>query len=207
MCAQKWALLYLDEHVTWMSRCTGTFCRWHLVTQALNILGGLYCFLSFPCLIQDWNSTWYITNPDLTQCFQNTVLVWLPCLYLWICAPIYLIYLRSHDCGYICMSHLNKAKTVSIVTLVFFEELIFLIMLHIVSFIIIALSILIYPLSYILLLTQSKNSIHLLIPLISRRRVKDSGYTRKGVVHILCWLVTSMVFIVVPNSHTGRQSE
>ncbi|XP_070703342.1 multidrug resistance-associated protein 1 [Pempheris klunzingeri] len=59
----------------------------------------------------DWNRTWYTSNPDLTQCFQNTVLVWLPCLYLWMCAPIYLIYLRSHDRGYICMSHLNKAKT------------------------------------------------------------------------------------------------
>uniref|UniRef100_A0A668AKG9 Multidrug resistance-associated protein 1 n=1 Tax=Myripristis murdjan TaxID=586833 RepID=A0A668AKG9_9TELE len=41
-------------------------------------------------------------------CFQNTVLVWLPCLYLWLCAPIYFIYLRSHSRGYICMSHLNK---------------------------------------------------------------------------------------------------
>ncbi|XP_053193733.1 multidrug resistance-associated protein 1 [Scomber japonicus] len=59
----------------------------------------------------DWNRTWYTSNPDLTQCFQNTVLVWLPCLYLWLCAPIYLIYLRSHNHGYICMSHLNKAKT------------------------------------------------------------------------------------------------
>ncbi|KAG7239908.1 hypothetical protein INR49_028169 [Caranx melampygus] len=61
--------------------------------------------------VHDWNRTWYTANPDLTQCFQNTVLVWLPCLYLWVCAPIYLIYLRSHDRGYICMSHLNKAKT------------------------------------------------------------------------------------------------
>uniref|UniRef100_A0A8C3AGT5 Multidrug resistance-associated protein 1 n=1 Tax=Cyclopterus lumpus TaxID=8103 RepID=A0A8C3AGT5_CYCLU len=57
----------------------------------------------------DWNRTWYTDNPDFTQCFQNTVLVWLPCLYLWICAPIYLMYLRSHDRGYICMSHINKA--------------------------------------------------------------------------------------------------
>lgn len=65
------------------------------------------------CLYQDWNRTWYTANPDLTQCFQNTVLVWLPCFYLWMCAPIYLIYLRSHDNGYICMTHLNKAKTVS----------------------------------------------------------------------------------------------
>ncbi|XP_028267253.1 multidrug resistance-associated protein 1 isoform X2 [Parambassis ranga] len=59
----------------------------------------------------DWNRTWHTENPDLTNCFQNTVLVWLPCLYLWICAPVYLISLRSHNRGYICMTHLNKAKT------------------------------------------------------------------------------------------------
>uniref|UniRef100_A0A8C9ZU68 Multidrug resistance-associated protein 1 n=1 Tax=Sander lucioperca TaxID=283035 RepID=A0A8C9ZU68_SANLU len=73
------------------------------------IFFGFNPFSSF--LYQDWNRTWHTANPDLTQCFQNTVLVWLPCLYLWMCAPIYLIYLRSHDHGYICMSHLNKAKT------------------------------------------------------------------------------------------------
>ncbi|KAF7641265.1 hypothetical protein LDENG_00287320 [Lucifuga dentata] len=61
----------------------------------------------------DWNRTWYTASPDLTRCFQNTVLVWLPCFYLWLCAPVYLFYLSSHDRGYICMSHLNKAKTVS----------------------------------------------------------------------------------------------
>ncbi|XP_052375770.1 multidrug resistance-associated protein 1 [Oncorhynchus keta] len=59
----------------------------------------------------DWNRTWHVGNPDLTQCFQNTVLVWVPCLYLWVCAPIYFLYLKSHDRGYICMTHLNRAKT------------------------------------------------------------------------------------------------
>ncbi|XP_031148395.1 multidrug resistance-associated protein 1 isoform X2 [Sander lucioperca] len=70
-----------------------------------------FCSLDSSDPFWDWNRTWHTANPDLTQCFQNTVLVWLPCLYLWMCAPIYLIYLRSHDHGYICMSHLNKAKT------------------------------------------------------------------------------------------------
>ncbi|XP_042247990.1 multidrug resistance-associated protein 1 isoform X1 [Thunnus maccoyii] len=70
-----------------------------------------FCSLDSSDPFWDWNRTWYTSNPDLTQCFQNTVLVWLPCLYLWLCAPIYLIYLRSHNRGYICMSHLNKAKT------------------------------------------------------------------------------------------------
>ncbi|XP_077590459.1 multidrug resistance-associated protein 1 [Stigmatopora nigra] len=59
----------------------------------------------------DWDLSWNTTKPDFTQCFHNTVLVWLPCVYLWLCAPIYLVYLRSHSRGYICMSHLNKAKT------------------------------------------------------------------------------------------------
>ncbi|KAF1518623.1 Multidrug resistance-associated protein 1, partial [Eudyptes sclateri] len=59
----------------------------------------------------DWNLTWHTENPDFTQCFQNTVLVWIPCMYLWVCFPVYFLYLRCHDRGYIQMSNLNKAKT------------------------------------------------------------------------------------------------
>ncbi|NXG80683.1 MRP1 protein, partial [Baryphthengus martii] len=59
----------------------------------------------------DWNLTWHTENPDFTQCFQNTVLVWIPCIYLWACFPVYFLYLRCHDRGYIQMSNLNKAKT------------------------------------------------------------------------------------------------
>uniref|UniRef100_A0A8C0HFM2 Multidrug resistance-associated protein 1 n=1 Tax=Chelonoidis abingdonii TaxID=106734 RepID=A0A8C0HFM2_CHEAB len=67
-----------------------------------------YLSVLFP---QDWNLTWHTENPDFTKCFQNTVLVWVPCIYLWVCFPIYFLYLRRHDRGYIQMSHLNKAKT------------------------------------------------------------------------------------------------
>ncbi|KAI3362535.1 hypothetical protein L3Q82_012837, partial [Scortum barcoo] len=42
----------------------------------------------------DWNLTWYTSQPDLTQCFQHTVLVWFPCVYLWTCSPLYLLYLQ-----------------------------------------------------------------------------------------------------------------
>ncbi|KAJ3588064.1 hypothetical protein NHX12_011658, partial [Muraenolepis orangiensis] len=70
-----------------------------------------FCSLDGSDPFWDWNRTWNTPNPDLTQCFQNTVLVWLPCLYLWLCTPGYLLYLHSHDQGYICMSHLHKAKT------------------------------------------------------------------------------------------------
>ncbi|XP_058536855.1 multidrug resistance-associated protein 1 isoform X1 [Ochotona princeps] len=59
----------------------------------------------------DWNLTWYTSNPDFTKCFQNTVLVWVPCFYLWVCFPFYFLHLSRHDRGYIQMTHLNKAKT------------------------------------------------------------------------------------------------
>ncbi|XP_062841096.1 multidrug resistance-associated protein 1 [Trichomycterus rosablanca] len=61
----------------------------------------------------DENRTWRAQVPDVTRCFQNTLLVWIPCIYLWLIAPFYFLYLRNHNCGYICMSHLNKAKTVT----------------------------------------------------------------------------------------------
>uniref|UniRef100_A0A4W4G3N0 ABC-type glutathione-S-conjugate transporter n=1 Tax=Electrophorus electricus TaxID=8005 RepID=A0A4W4G3N0_ELEEL len=65
------------------------------------------------CVFQDWNLTWYTPHPDLTQCFQHTVLVWLPCLYLWLGAPFYLVYRRFRDHGRISVSALCGAKTVS----------------------------------------------------------------------------------------------
>ncbi|KAK9957353.1 hypothetical protein ABG768_011605 [Culter alburnus] len=71
-----------------------------------------FCSLDGSDPFWDWNRTWQTHNPDLTPCFQNTLLVWIPCLYLWLFAPFYILYLKSHDCGYICMTHLNRAKTV-----------------------------------------------------------------------------------------------
>uniref|UniRef100_A0A671WXD4 ABC-type glutathione-S-conjugate transporter n=1 Tax=Sparus aurata TaxID=8175 RepID=A0A671WXD4_SPAAU len=61
----------------------------------------------------DWNLTWYTSRPDLTQCFQHTVLVWFPCVYLWTCSPLYLLYLqlRQHR-GVIPLSKLCCSKTI-----------------------------------------------------------------------------------------------
>uniref|UniRef100_A0A674E981 ABC-type glutathione-S-conjugate transporter n=1 Tax=Salmo trutta TaxID=8032 RepID=A0A674E981_SALTR len=62
--------------------------------------------------LNDWNRTWYTDKPDLTECFQNTVLVWFPCVYLWLLAPFYALKLYCHDCGCIRISTLCTAKTV-----------------------------------------------------------------------------------------------
>ncbi|XP_008059021.2 canalicular multispecific organic anion transporter 2, partial [Carlito syrichta] len=60
----------------------------------------------------DSNLSVYTDNPDLTPCFQNSLLAWVPCIYLWVALPCYLLYLRHHHRGYIILSHLSRLKTV-----------------------------------------------------------------------------------------------
>ncbi|XP_063816843.1 ATP-binding cassette sub-family C member 3 isoform X3 [Pseudophryne corroboree] len=59
----------------------------------------------------DSNLTLYTDNPDLTPCFQNTVVAWIPCIYLWVMLPFYIIYLKYNKKGYIVLSKLSKAKS------------------------------------------------------------------------------------------------
>ncbi|KAM9715835.1 ATP-binding cassette sub-family C member 3 isoform 2-T2 [Menidia menidia] len=58
------------------------------------------------------NETLHTDQPDLPQCFQLSVLSWLPCIYLWVVSPIYIFYLKQNNKGYIMMSILNRFKTV-----------------------------------------------------------------------------------------------
>ena len=37
--------------------------------------------------IWDLNATWYTDQPDFTKCFHSTILVYLPCIFLWINMP------------------------------------------------------------------------------------------------------------------------
>ncbi|XP_028827470.1 multidrug resistance-associated protein 1 [Denticeps clupeoides] len=68
------------------------------------------CSLSGLDPLWDWNTTWFTPNPDFTQCFQNTVLVWVPCIYLWLCAPFYCLHLYCHGHGRIPVSVLFSTK-------------------------------------------------------------------------------------------------
>uniref|UniRef100_A0A8C5QW21 Uncharacterized protein n=1 Tax=Leptobrachium leishanense TaxID=445787 RepID=A0A8C5QW21_9ANUR len=61
----------------------------------------------------DVNQTWHTDNPDFTQCFHNSVLFWIPCIYLIACLPFYLLYLRHHGQGYIRMSRSMFLKQVT----------------------------------------------------------------------------------------------
>uniref|UniRef100_A0A8C3AF62 ATP-binding cassette, sub-family C (CFTR/MRP), member 3 n=1 Tax=Cyclopterus lumpus TaxID=8103 RepID=A0A8C3AF62_CYCLU len=60
----------------------------------------------------DTNQTLHTERPDLPECFQLSVLSWLPCVYLWAVCPIYLFYLKKNHRGYIMMSIMNRFKTV-----------------------------------------------------------------------------------------------
>uniref|UniRef100_A0AAQ5Y5P3 ABC-type glutathione-S-conjugate transporter n=1 Tax=Amphiprion ocellaris TaxID=80972 RepID=A0AAQ5Y5P3_AMPOC len=74
----------------------------------------------------DWNITWYTSTPDLTKCFQHTVLVWFPCVYLWTCSPLYLVYLQLRpQKGIIPLSKLCCSKTSNCVFLVRISDLLF----------------------------------------------------------------------------------
>ncbi|XP_076324180.1 multidrug resistance-associated protein 1-like isoform X3 [Tachypleus tridentatus] len=41
----------------------------------------------------DLTLIWYSTTPDFTPCFQNTVLMWIPCVFLWVFSPVELLFL------------------------------------------------------------------------------------------------------------------
>ncbi|XP_011616814.2 canalicular multispecific organic anion transporter 2 isoform X2 [Takifugu rubripes] len=58
------------------------------------------------------NETLHTDRPDLPECFQLSVLSWLPCIYLWAVCPIYVFYLKRNNKGYIMMSIMNRFKTV-----------------------------------------------------------------------------------------------
>ncbi|NXC45150.1 MRP3 protein, partial [Penelope pileata] len=60
---------------------------------------------------QDSNLSIHTDNPDLTPCFQNTILAWIPSVYLWTALPFYLLYLKHSKRGYIVLSMLSRFKT------------------------------------------------------------------------------------------------
>ncbi|XP_061472000.1 ATP-binding cassette sub-family C member 3 isoform X2 [Rhineura floridana] len=73
-------------------------------------IGAMDAFCGSP--FWDPNLTLHTDNPDLTLCFQITVLAWIPCFYLWCILPFYLLYLKCNNRGYIILSVLSRFKTV-----------------------------------------------------------------------------------------------
>ncbi|CAD5115099.1 DgyrCDS4110 [Dimorphilus gyrociliatus] len=68
-----------------------------------------------------WNLslTWYTSNPDLTECFQQSALVWGPCGFLWLTLLFYIRALRRYRTNPTPINKLNTLKTINGIILTF----------------------------------------------------------------------------------------
>ncbi|XP_047989436.1 multidrug resistance-associated protein 1 isoform X3 [Leguminivora glycinivorella] len=60
----------------------------------------------------DSNLTWHTDNPELTECFEKTVLIWVPCIYLWLAAFLETYYIISSKERNIPWNPLNISKLI-----------------------------------------------------------------------------------------------
>ncbi|XP_033117760.1 multidrug resistance-associated protein 1-like isoform X2 [Anneissia japonica] len=58
------------------------------------------------------------STPDVSECFQETVLAWIPCFYLFLVSPLYFYCLKKNNKGYIKLSLLHVLKSVTCAILI-----------------------------------------------------------------------------------------
>lgn len=66
--------------------------------------------------------TWNTTDPDFTQCFQNSVLVWIPCGFLWLLSLIYIPYILRQQ----RVNKLSRPTTLLALKIIVYTFLVFL---------------------------------------------------------------------------------
>lgn len=71
--------------------------------------------ISILYISQDTDLTWNGQWPQFTPCFQNTILLWIPCGFLWIAAPFYARQIRHHATKPRPFSALYAGKQVRII--------------------------------------------------------------------------------------------
>ena len=75
----------------------------------------LFLFLAFHIsffFLQDLNQTWNTETPDFPECFHQTVLVWVPCGFMWLFAPFEIYQIITNKDENIPWSLVNISKTV-----------------------------------------------------------------------------------------------
>ncbi|KAK7065360.1 hypothetical protein SK128_016655 [Halocaridina rubra] len=70
--------------------------------------------ISAICEQQFWNATlsWDGTTPDMGLCMERTVLLWSPCILLWILTPLQVLYLRHRGLDYLNWTLITYMKIV-----------------------------------------------------------------------------------------------
>lgn len=63
-------------------------------------------------ILQDSESVWNSETPKLPTCFKETVLVWVPCAFIWIFATLEVFYMRKSFSRNIPWSILNILKLI-----------------------------------------------------------------------------------------------
>lgn len=58
----------------------------------------------------DVNLTWYASQPDFTSCFHKTVLIYVPCAFLWLCSVVELYKNYTSTKRFIPWTWLNITK-------------------------------------------------------------------------------------------------
>ncbi|XP_058792378.1 multidrug resistance-associated protein 1 isoform X9 [Phymastichus coffea] len=66
----------------------------------------------------DTNLTWYTDDPDLTECFQKTSLIWVPCIFLWLCTSFEVYYLLTSKRRNVPVSWLYISKFILTLALI-----------------------------------------------------------------------------------------
>ncbi|CAK1540432.1 unnamed protein product [Leptosia nina] len=66
----------------------------------------------------DDNLTWYTETPDLTPCFEKTVLIWIPCGFLWVAALLDTYYILNSKEHNIPWNILNISKLITTILLI-----------------------------------------------------------------------------------------
>ncbi|VEN40411.1 unnamed protein product [Callosobruchus maculatus] len=66
----------------------------------------------------NWSLSWNTTDPDVTRCFEKTVLVWIPCFFLWTFSALEVYYIISSKKRNVPWNWLNITKLTIILALI-----------------------------------------------------------------------------------------
>ncbi|XP_019701146.1 multidrug resistance-associated protein 1 isoform X1 [Harpegnathos saltator] len=68
----------------------------------------------------DANLTWYTNNPDVTVCFEKTILIWVPCIFLWIFSSMeayYILHSKRRNVPYTWLFIIKQVLTIALIIL------------------------------------------------------------------------------------------